>query len=70
MTVSEHQLALDLDALRSLVDGLQDRRRGRARPGAVRRLPGRAGLDEEALIPAAALALELDQPNNHHQEDG
>jgi hypothetical protein len=70
LTVSEHQLALDLDALRSLVDGLQDRRR--VQVGAERLLVAlvRAGLDEEALIPAAALALELDQPNNHHQEDG
>ena len=66
MTVHEHQLAFDLDALtRRLADRIRDRRH-HSRDGAERLLVAlvRAGLDEDALIPAAALALELDTPKD------
>lgn len=62
MTVSPHQLAFDLDALTRLVDQLRARRRFDS--GAERLLVAlvETGLDDRALLPAAALALELDRP--------
>jgi hypothetical protein len=65
------QLQFDLDALNDLVYRLQDRPDHRRRDGATRLLVAmvRHGLDEKALIPAAAIALELDQPNHHPQKD-
>ena len=61
MIVSEHQLAFDFDALTRLVARLDDRRR--IEPGAPRLLEAlvRRGLDERALLSAAALVLELDR---------
>jgi hypothetical protein len=62
MTVSEHQLALDLDALARLVDSVRARRHVPA--GAERLLAElvRGGLAERDLISAAALVLQLDRP--------
>jgi hypothetical protein len=62
MTVSEHQLQFDLDAIVYLVDQLRERRG--IKTGAPRLLVElvRRGLDERALISAAALILELDRP--------
>jgi hypothetical protein len=72
VSVSEHQLQFDLDALVGLLGRLPARRDHSRRDGAARLLVAliRAGLAEGDLIAAAALALELDQPNNHnYQED-
>jgi hypothetical protein len=69
MTVCEHQLQFDLDACRRLADGLKDIRRRGTGPERLLHAIVAAGLDERALIPAAALVLELDQPNHNHQED-
>jgi hypothetical protein len=58
------QLAFDLEtACARLADGLRDTRRVPTR-GAERLVMAlvRKGLDERALGPAAALALELDEP--------
>jgi hypothetical protein len=63
MTVSEHQLQLDIDAaIVRLVDQLRDRRR--VTTGAQRLLVDliRAGLDVQHLPVAAALVTELDRP--------
>jgi hypothetical protein len=62
MTVSEHQLQLDFDALQRLVATLHDRRR--IDPGAPRLLAAlvHAGLDERDLPVAAALCVLLDEP--------
>jgi hypothetical protein len=62
VTVSEHQLAFDLDALNRLVGQLHDRRRVGTGPERLLVELVRQGLDEDALIPAAGLALALDQP--------
>lgn len=65
MNVSEHQLAFDLDqALTRLVDQLRARRHRHLDSGAERLLVAlvNAGLDEHALVSAAALVLELDNP--------
>ena len=62
------QLVFDLDAaVRSLLaDRLQDRRRISGAAGAERLLRDlvQAGLDEKALLPAAALVAELDEPRS------
>ena len=62
MKLNEHQLAFDFDDLTRLVDQLRARRR--VDSGAERLLVAlvETGLDEQALLSAAALALELDRP--------
>jgi hypothetical protein len=57
MTVSEHQLAFDLDALCRLV---RDRQRIPNGPARLLRDLYERGLDDDALRSAAALVLEAD----------
>jgi hypothetical protein len=67
VTVSEHQLQLDLDQLaRRLADRIRDRREHVRRGGAERLLIAlvRHGLGERDLLAAAALAIELDRPKD------
>jgi hypothetical protein len=69
MTVSEQQLSFDLDALARLVDQLHQRRR--IETGAPRLLEAlvRCGLDERALVSAAALCGVLDEPHDRQESD-
>lgn len=62
MKLNEHQLAFDFDDLTRLVDQLRARRH--VDSGAERLLVAlvETGLDERALLSAAAFALELDRP--------
>jgi hypothetical protein len=63
MTVSEHQLALDVDQTARLVAALHDRRRiERSGPARLLARLVAEGLDPRAMTVAAALALELDRP--------
>jgi hypothetical protein len=62
VSVHPDQLAFDFDALVRLFDQLHARRR--IETGAPRLLEAlvKRGLDERALVSAAALVLELDRP--------
>ena len=62
MTVVPGQLQLDLFAEATLLaDQLPDRSRGRTGPERLLVALVRGGLDEDALLPAAGLVLELEQ---------
>jgi hypothetical protein len=63
MAATEYeQLSFDLDALACRVDRLADRRRIKTPAAKLLAELVRVGLDERALMSAAALVLELDRP--------
>jgi hypothetical protein len=62
VSVHSDQLQLDLDSLIDLIEQLDDHRRIEAAASRLLETLVRRGLDDRALLSAAALVLELDRP--------